>query len=111
MHRHISSLQLRFSRKNTKRDASLFYTFKYGKFCDNWRRSTTFTSNTQDTEDVLDSYYSVTSPEEIALFHEKQKLIHSFFDKLLHIDAGKKYFRKHEHDFDAQEMYKKLGSH
>ena len=65
------STQSKIIKKRIKRDASLFSNFKDGKFWDDWRRSTIATDNAQDLADVLDSYYSPTSPEELVLFHEK----------------------------------------
>ena len=50
-------------KKRIKKDNSLFSNFKDGKFWDNWRRSTTCTSNANDVTYVLYSCYSIASPE------------------------------------------------
>ena len=97
-------------KKSTRRDALLLSNFKDGKFQDYWRRSTIDTANSQDITDVLDPDYSLTPPEVIKLFHEKQKLMRSVFDKVLHSDIGKKHVRENENDFNYQEIYKKLVS-
>ena len=52
-------------KKSTKRDASLFSTFKDGKFWDDWHRSTIATANAQDIEDTLNPDYSPASPKDI----------------------------------------------
>ena len=57
---------------------------------------------------MLDPGYSPTHPEEVALFRENQKFMHSEFHKVLHIDIGKNHVREHEHDFNAQEIFKKM---
>ena len=31
----------------------------------------------------------------------------SVFDKVMHIEIGKNYFREHDHNFNAQEIFKK----
>ena len=89
-------------KKSIKKDYSLLSNFKDGKFWDTWSRSNIATANTQDIADVLDPDYSPTFPEEIVLFHKKQKFIHSVFDKVLHKDIGKDHTR--EYYFDTQEI-------
>ena len=78
------------------------------KFWDNCHRNTMHASNTQDISDELNPDYSPPSTEYIALFDEKQKFICSVFDKVLHTDRGKNNVREYEHDFNDQEIYKKL---
>ena len=43
--------------------------------------------------------------------NEKQKFMYSIFYKVLCAARRKKHVREHEHDFDAQEMYKKIVLH
>ena len=95
-------------KKRIERDSSILSNFKDGKFWDYWRRSTIGSANAQDISDVLDPDYSPKHPEEMVLFHEKQKFMCSVFDKVLHTDTGKKHVSEHEHDFNAQEIHKKL---
>ena len=82
-------------KKIIKRDSQIFFNFKDVKFWDNWRKITIDTSNAQDVAIVLEQDYSPTSPEEIALFHEKQKFMHSVFNKVPHTEVGKKYVREY----------------
>ena len=95
-------------KKIIKRHDSLLSNFKDGIFWDNQCRSTIATTNSQDIADLLHTDYYSASPEKISLFHEKQKFVLSVFDKVLHIDRGENHAQEHEHDFNAQEIYKKL---
>ena len=95
-------------KKSIKRDATLFPTFKDGKFWDNWRRSTLAVARAQDVEEVLNHDYIPLTDPEIDLFTEKKKFMYSVFTSVLQTDRGKKYVREHEADFNAQAVYKKL---
>lgn len=98
-------------KKSIKRDASLFKTFSDGKFWDNWRRNTLATARAQDIEVVLDLTQTPSTNEDKDLFKEKQKFMCSVFSTTLLTDAGKKYVREHELDFDAQSVYEKLSTY
>ena len=67
-----------------------------------------YTVNINNIVDVLDACYSPTSPEDISLLHEKKSFVCSVFDKVLDTHRGKKHVQENGHDFNAQEIYKKL---
>ena len=51
------------------------------------------------------------TPEDTELFEEKQKHMHSVFEKTLQTDHGKAFVRAHTDDYDAQEVFKKISKH
>ena len=57
---------------------------------------------------VLDPECTSLTQEEMSLFSEKHKFMHSVFSTTLQTDRGKKFVREHQEDFDAQMVYKKL---
>jgi hypothetical protein len=61
--------------------------------------------------DVHDETYVPTTVDEIALFSEKQKFVYAVLESKVQTDHGKAIIRDHEHDFDAQKVYKKLKNY
>ena len=66
------------------------------------------TSRAQDVHNVLDTNHTPLIQDDVNLFNEKQKFMHSVFSTTLQTDRGNKFVREHEDDFDAQTVYKKL---
>ena len=58
-------------KKSIKRDATLFPTFKDGKYWDNWRRSSLAIARAQDAEDVLNHNCAPLNDLDNDLFTEK----------------------------------------
>jgi hypothetical protein len=91
-----------------KKDPSLFPTVKDDKYHDVWHRSFNTQAVAQDVADVLDATYVPSTADDIALFSEKQQFVYAVLESKVLTDHGKAIIRDHEHDFDAQKVYKKL---
>jgi hypothetical protein len=59
----------------------------------------------QAVSEVLDDSYIPITPDDIALFQEKQKYFYAVLESKVLTDRGKALIRDHEHDFDAQKVY------
>ena len=93
--------------KGTKRDATLFNSFKENKHLDSWKRDIVVTARAQDIEKFLTNCIPITN-EDKELFKEKQKFMCSIFDRILLTNKGKAFVQQHEDDFDEQSVYSKL---
>jgi hypothetical protein len=98
-------------RRAIKKDPSLFPTLKDDKYHDVWHRSFKTQAVAQDVSDVLNETYVPKTADDIALFFEKQKYIYAVLESKVLTDRGKAIIRDHEHDFDAQQAYKKIKSY
>ena len=98
-------------RRGIKRDATLFPTLKDDKYHDIWHRSFKTQATAQAVSEVLDETYIPTTPDDIALFQEKQKYLYAVLESKVLTDRGKALIRDHEHDFDAQTVYQKLKAY
>ena len=95
-------------RRAIKKDPSLFPTLKDDKYHDVWHRSFNTQAVAQDVSEVLDETYVPATADDIALFSEKKKYIYAVLESKVLTDRGKAIIREHEHDFDAQQVYKKI---
>ena len=59
-------------KKSIKREASLFTTFKEGKYWDSWRRNTLTTSRAQDTAKVLNPNYLPVTDDDVNLLEKSR---------------------------------------
>jgi hypothetical protein len=98
-------------RRAIKKDPSLFPVLKDDKYHDVWHRSFNAQAVAQDVADVLDETYVPTTADDIALFSVKQKFVDTVLESKVQTDRGKAIIRDHEHDFDAQKVYKKLKNY
>ena len=98
-------------KRGIKRDATQFSILKDDANWDNWNRSTTAQARAQDIADVLDPTYAPPSPDDIALFVEKQKFMYAVFEKTLQTDKGKALVRHYQETFDAQAIYRELSAY
>ena len=98
-------------RRTIKKDPSLFPTLKDDKYHDVWHRSFNTQAVAQDVADVLNETYVPSTADDIALFAEKQKFVYAVLESKVQTDRGKAIIRDHEHDFDAQQVYKKLKNY
>jgi hypothetical protein len=108
-----SSQPLHFSpvamfHRTIKKDPSLFPTLKDDKYHDVWHRSFNTQAVAQDVSDLLHETYVPSTADDIALFVEKQKFVYAVLESKVLTDRGKAIICDHEHDFDAQKVYKKL---
>ena len=78
---------------------------------DAWQQNTLAQARAQGVEDLLDVNYSPSSPEEQALFLEKQKYMYAVFIQMLLTDQGKVLIRQYEASSDAQGVFKALLEH
>jgi hypothetical protein len=95
-------------KKTIKCDSSVFMVYKDEKQWDTWQHSTLAQARPQDVAEVLDSAFTPTTPDEIALCNEKKKFMYAVFEHTLPTDQGKALVRNHDNDFDAQAIYKDL---
>ena len=98
-------------RRGIKRDPSLFPTLKEEKYNDTWHRSFETQARAQDVFNVLNPNYKPISQEDTDLFVEQQKYLYAVLESKVWTDFGKSLVREHEHNFDAQSLYKKLQAH
>ena len=98
-------------RRTIKKDPSLFPTLKDDKYHDVWHRSFNTQAVAQDVSEVLDEKYVPSTPDDIALFSEKQKYLYAVLESKVLTDRGKAIIRDHEHDFDAQKAYQKIRNY
>jgi hypothetical protein len=99
--------------KGIKRDAASYPMLKDQKHWNAWNRSVIAQARAHDVREVFDPTYipSANDPEEIELFEKKQSFVYSVLNKCVMTDHGKSFVREHEHDFDAQAVYRKLLDH
>jgi hypothetical protein len=98
-------------KRGIKRDTLQFPVLKDDKQWDLWNQDTKAQARSQDVIDVLLPTYKPTTPEETALFDEKQKFMYAVFMKTIQTDTGKSYVRANEATYDAQNIYKLLTTH
>jgi hypothetical protein len=65
----------------------------------------------QAVSEVLDDSNIPITPDDIALFQEKQKYLYTVLESKVLTDRNKALIRDHEHDFDAQKVYQKLKAY
>ena len=97
-------------KKSIKRNASLFTTFKEGKYWDTWCRNTLATARAHDVAEVVNPDYLPVTADYVNLFKEKHKFMHAIFDKMSQTDRGKKHAREHKGDHNAQSLCLKMNS-
>jgi hypothetical protein len=80
-------------KKTIKCDSSVFMVYKDEKQWDTLQHSTLAQACPQDFAEVLDSAFTSTTPDEIALFNEKKKFMYAVFECTLQTDQGKSLVR------------------
>jgi hypothetical protein len=80
---------------------------KDDKYHDFWHRSFNTQAVAQDVADFCDETDFPTTVDNIALFSEKQTFVYAVLEIKVQTNRGKAIIRDHEHDFDAQKVYKK----
>jgi hypothetical protein len=98
-------------KKGIKRDGSLYPLLKDWKHWNSWNRSVIAQARSHDISDVFNVDYIPTTPDEQALFEQKQSFAYSVLNKVVMTDQGNSFVRKHEKDFNAQAVYRKLVEH
>jgi hypothetical protein len=98
-------------RRSIKKDPSLFPILKDERANDAWHYSFVAQARAQGVGDVLNPAYVPRTPDESALFQEQQKYLYAVFEQKVQTLKGRSIVREHEHDFNAQEVYKKLSEH
>jgi hypothetical protein len=94
-----------------KRGPSQFPTLKDDKQWDVWNQDARAQARSQDVMEIFTSGYKPVSPDDVALFDEKQKLMYAVFMKTVQTDVGKSFVRAHESKYDAQKIYEELVRH
>jgi hypothetical protein len=97
--------------RGSKRDKSHYKAFKNEAQWDDWWRGFRATARTHQMQDVLNVAYGPTTPDEKALFDEKQAFMYSVLEDVLQTDMGKTLVRKHEMMTDAQKIISGLVTH
>ena len=96
--------------KSLLKEIQVFLLLLRKKYWDTLNRNTLATTRAQDIAEVLNPDYRPVTDNDVNMFKEKHKFMHSVFDKTLQTDRGKKYSREHEGDYNAQSFYQKLNS-
>jgi hypothetical protein len=60
---------------------------------------------------VLDETYTPSTPDDIALFNEKEKFLYAVLESKVLTYRGKAIIRDHEHDCNAQNAYSKSNAY
>jgi hypothetical protein len=94
-------------RRTIEKDPSLCPNLKDDMYHDVWCPSFNTQAVAQDVAEVLDETYVPSTANYIALFAEKQKFVYAILESKVLTDRGKAIIRDHEHNFDAQKVYKK----
>ena len=98
-------------RRSIKRDITHFTALKDDSAWDNWERGTMAQARAQDVAEVLNPNYTPTTPDESALFDEKQKYMYAVFEKTLLTDKGKALVCAFQRKYDAQSIFKELSEY
>ncbi len=91
--------------KGIKRSISDYKELKNDGHWKYWQRDLTSVAASHGVEDVLDETYLPTTSEEILLFEQKKKFMHSVFEKKLLTPKSRNILRQHDADKDAQLIY------
>ena len=99
--------------KGIKRDAASYPMLKEQKHWNAWNRSVIAQARAHDVSEVFDPSYTPPTNDREAedLFEKKKSFVYSVLNKCVMTDHGKSFVREHEHDFDAQAVYRKLLDH
>jgi hypothetical protein len=65
----------------------------------------------QAVSEVLDDSYIPITPDDIALYQEKQKYLYAVLESKVLTDCDKALIWDHEHDLTAQKVYQKLKAY
>jgi hypothetical protein len=85
-----------------KQDGTLFLVLKDDKSHDICHRSFKTQATAQAVSEFLDDSYIPITPDDIALFQEKQKYFYAILESKVLTDRGKALIWDHEHNFDAK---------
>ena len=94
--------------KGVKRDKTQYQEIKDERHFDNWQRSFLATVRSHRIENVFNSTYVPSTPEEKLLFQEQLKFAYTVLDATLKTDMGKALVRKYEYTFDAQKIWQEF---
>ena len=98
--------------KSIKRDKTHYTELKDEKHWDKWLTGFVIQATAHGVEHmILDHKYKPSTPEDIAVFQEKQKFMMSVFRHCLKSDKGKDIIRENMTSGDAQKVYKELMDH
>jgi hypothetical protein len=97
--------------RGIKRDPSQFPTLKDDKQWDVWNQDARAQAHSQDVMEIFTPRYKPVSPDNVALFDEKQKFMYAVLMKTVQTDVGKSFVRAHESKYDAQKIYEELVRH
>ena len=97
--------------KSIKRDKTHYTELKDEKHWDKWLTGFVIQATAHGVEHILDHKYKPSTPEDIAVFKEKQKFMMSVFHHCLKTDKGKDIIRENMTSGDAQKVYKELMDH
>ena len=97
-------------KNHVKRHASIFTSFKGEKYWYACQRNTLATARVQDVAEVLNPDHRASTNDDVNLFKEKYKFMHSVFDKMLQTGLRKKCAREHDNYYYDQSVHQKLNS-
>jgi hypothetical protein len=94
--------------KGVRRNVADYTKFKEAKQWQRWERHLQSTASAQGIENVFDSAYAPTTPEDQALFNEQQKFGYQVLEQAVQTSEGMVIVREYSKTKDAQAVYKKL---
>ena len=92
--------------RGVKRDMTLFPILKDTAKWDSYQREFLAMAHSQNVHIITDSTFVPSTPEEVALFEEKQAFVYAVFVKTLKLDEGQALVRKYTGN--AQKIYSTL---
>jgi len=99
-------------KRGIKHDVAQYPVLKDDKYFDQFKMSMIAQARAHDIEDIFDPTYKPKTPDEQALFDEKQKFAFAVLMKCIQTDTGKTFVRLHQDTSeDAQLVWKKLVDH
>jgi len=98
-------------KRGIKCDVAQYPVRKDDKFFDQFKMAMIAQARAHDIEDIFDPTYKPKTPDEQALFDEKQKFAFAVLMKCIQTDTGKTFVRLHQDTSDAQLVWKKLVDH
>ncbi len=100
--------ELESFKRGVKRDPAVYPTLREDKMWDNWNRSLQAQARAHDVQEILDGDYVPVGDLAVQLFQQKQSFMYAVFNRVILTDMGKTLVRKHEHDYNAQAVYREL---
>jgi len=104
-------LELTAFQRKTKLDITQYPELKDERMFENWKRSFLAVARSHHIDKVFDPDYTPSTPDDKALFAEKQLFAYTVLDQKLLTNMGKSIVRSHADTGDAQKVWKEFDSY